>query len=157
MNTLLFKALLKWQCRKHTTRSRKWLNNAYYHKKENRNWFFGTKWKNNKELITIKQYTDVPIERFVKVQGDKSPYDGNILYWSLRLNNHPIISSNVSKMLRRQKRHCNLCRLPFFPTDIVENDHIIPLSKKGSHKIYNMQLLHGHCHKNKTAMDREMM
>jgi RNA-directed DNA polymerase len=41
LNTLLFKALLKWQYKKHSTRSRKWLNNVYYHTKENRNWIFG--------------------------------------------------------------------------------------------------------------------
>jgi len=41
LNTLLFKALLKWQYKKHPTRSRKWLNNVYYYTKENRNRFFG--------------------------------------------------------------------------------------------------------------------
>lgn len=80
----------------------------------------GIKSKKNDELITVKQYTDVPIERFVKVRVDKFPYDGDILYWSLRLNNHPITSKNVSKLLKRQKRLCSICKLPFFPTDILE-------------------------------------
>jgi RNA-directed DNA polymerase len=49
----------------------------------------------------------VPIERFVKVKGKKSPYyDSDTLYWSLRLNNHPIISGNVSKLLKKQKGLC---------------------------------------------------
>lgn len=157
LNTLLFKALFKWQYKKHPTRSRKWLNNVYYHTKDNRNWVFGIKSKKNDELITVKQYTDVPIERFVKVRGDKSPYDGDILYWSLRLNNHPITSNNVSKLLKRQKGRCNICKLPFFPTDIIERDHIVPLSKGGDHKPNNIQLLHGHCHQTKTAIDRKLM
>jgi len=114
LNTLLFKALLKWQYKKHPTRSRKWLNNVYYHTKEKRNWVFGIKSKKTDELITVKQYTDIPIERFVKVRGDKSPYDGDVLYWSFRLNNHPIISSNVSKLFKKQKGRCNICKLPFF-------------------------------------------
>jgi len=63
------------------------------------------------------------------------------------------MSSNVSKLLKRQKGQCNLCKLPFFTTDIVVRDHIIPKSKEGSHKINNMQFLHGHCHKIKTAID----
>ena len=155
LNTLLFKALLKWQYKKHPTRSRKWLNNVYYHTKENRNWVFGVKAKKkSNELITVKQYTDVPIERFAKVRGDKSPYDGDILYWSLRLNNHPITSSNVSKLLKKQKGRCNTCKLPFFPTDIIERDHIIPLFKGGDNKSNNLQLLHGHCHQKKTIIDR---
>ena len=153
----MFKALLKWQYKKHPTRSRKWLNNLYYHKKGDKNWFFGFKSKDNNELITIKQYIDVPIERFVKVKGDKSPYEGDILYWSLRLNNHPVMSGNVSKILKRQKGFCNLCKLPFFPTDVIERDHIIPLSKGGSHKINHMQLLYSHCHKTKTAIDCVLM
>nr|WAK85037.1 hypothetical protein [Amicula sp. isolate GU52X-4 cfCalB7] len=109
----------------------------------------------NNELITLKSYTDVPVERFVKVKGERSPYDGDMLYWSLRLNNHPLISSNVSKLLKKQKGLCNFCKLLFFPTDIIERDHIIPLLKNGTHKINNMQLLHGHCHKIKTANDRK--
>jgi RNA-directed DNA polymerase len=157
LDTLLFKALLRWQYKKHPTRSRKWLNQVYYHKKGERNWVFGMKSPKNNELISLKSYIDVPIERFVKVKGEKSPYDGDTLYWSLRLNNHPIISGNVSKLLKKQKGLCNFCKLPFFPTDIIERDHIIPLSKNGTNKISNMQLLHGHCHKIKTANDRKLM
>jgi len=157
LDNLLFKALLKWQYKKHPTRSRRWLNQIYYHKKEKRNWVFGLKSPKNNELISLKSYTDVPIERFIKVKGEKSPYDGDTLYWSLRLNNHPIMSGNVSKLLKKQKGLCNFCKLPFFPTDIIERDHIVPLSKNGTHKISNMQLLHGHCHKIKTANDRKLM
>lgn len=155
LDTLLFKTLLKWQYKKHPTRSRKQLNNVYYHKKGDRKWVFGFKSKDNNELITIKQYTDVSIEHFVKVRGDKSPYDGDILYGSLRLNNHPVMSGERIKNI--EKRCCNLCKLPFFPIDIIERDHIIPLSKGESHQINNMQLLHGHCYKTKTAIDRELM
>jgi RNA-directed DNA polymerase len=154
LDTLLFKALLEWQYKKHPTQSRKWLNQIYYHKKEKRNWVFGIKLSKNSELISLKSYTDVPIKRFIKVKGEKSPYDGDTLYWSFRLNNHPIISGNVSKMLKKQKGLCNFCKLPFFPTDIIERDHIIPLSKNGTNKTSNMQLLHGHCHKIKTFNDR---
>jgi len=153
LDNLLFKALLKWQYKKHPTRSRKWLNTVYYHTKENRNWVFGIKSKDNNELISVKQYTDIPIERFVKVKNDSSPYDGNTLYWSSRLNNPPITSTNVAKLLKKQKGRCNICKLPFFPTDIIERDHIVPLSKKGNNKLNNIQLLHGHCHQSKTAID----
>lgn len=114
LNNLLFKALFKWQYKKHPTRSRKLLNKMYYYRKENRNWVFGFKSKDKKELITVKQYTDVPIERFVKVKGNKSPYDGDVLYWSLRLNNHLVMSGNVTKLIKKQKGCCNLCKLLFF-------------------------------------------
>lgn len=64
------------------------------------------------------------------------------------------MSGNVAKTLKKQKGRCKLCKLPFFPKDIIERDHIIPLSKEGNHKPNNMQLLHSHCHKTKTANDR---
>ena len=153
LNTLLFKALLKWQYKKHPTRSRKWLNTVYYHTKENRSWVFGIRSKDDSELTTLKQYTDIPIERFTKVKGVRSPYDGDVLYWSSRLNNHSITSTNVSKLLKKQKGRCNICKLAFFSTDIIERDHIVPLSKGGSHKLENIQFLHGHCHQSKTAVD----
>jgi hypothetical protein len=47
-------------------------------------------------------------------------------------------STNVRKLLRKQKRRCNICKLPFFPTDIIEWDYIKPLSKGGDHKSNNM-------------------
>jgi RNA-directed DNA polymerase len=114
LDTLLFKVLLEWQYKKHQTRSRKWLNQVYYHKKEKRNWVFGMKLSKNSELISLKSYTDVPIERFIKVKEKKSPYDGDTLYWFFRLNNYPIISGNVSKLLKKQKDLCNFCKRLFF-------------------------------------------
>ena len=86
----------------------------YYHKKEKINWVFGMKLSKNSELISLKSYTDVPIERFIKVKGEKSPYDGDTFYRSFRLNNHPIIPGNVSKLLKKQKGLCNFYKLPFF-------------------------------------------
>lgn len=157
LNTLLFKALLKWQYKKHSNRSRKWLNNIYYHTEKNRSWVFGVRTKKNNELISLKQYTDIAIQRFVKVRGNKSPYDGDTLYWSSRLKNHPTRSSNVSKLLGKQKGRCNVCKLPFFPTDIIEQDHITPVSQGGDNKSKNFQLLHGHCHQKKTAIDSKLM
>ena len=73
----------------------------------------------NSELTSLKYYTDVPIKRFIKVKGEKSPHDDNTLYWSFRLNNHPIISDNVSKMLKKQKGLFNLCKLSFFQQTLL--------------------------------------
>lgn len=57
-----------------------------------------------------------------EVKGEKSSYDCDTLYWFLRLNNHPIIRSSVSKLLKKQKGLCNLCKLLFFLTGIIERD-----------------------------------
>lgn len=41
----------------------------------------------------------------------------------------------------------------FLSTDVVEIDHKIPLALGGVDKLENLQLLHGHCHHQKTSKD----
>lgn len=48
-----------------------------------------------------------------------------------------------------------MCGLYFRDGDILEMDHIKPKSKGGGHGLKNLQLLHGHCHDEKTRLDRE--
>ena len=48
--------------------------------KRKKNWVFGIKLPKNSELIGLKSYIDVPIEKFIKVKGEKSLYDGDTLY-----------------------------------------------------------------------------
>ena len=45
----------------------------------------------------------------------------------------------MSKWLKKQKGYCSICKLPFFPTDNIERDHIVSLSKGESHKLDNIQ------------------
>ena len=59
----------------------------------------------------------------------------------------------MSKLLKKQKGQCNICKLKFFPIDILERNHIVPLPKGGSNKLDNIQLLYGHYHQSKTAAD----
>jgi RNA-directed DNA polymerase len=75
------------------------------------------------------------------------------MYWSTRLGRHPEMPSDKSYLLKRQKGKCNHCGLTFRDGDLLETDHIIPLSKGGKNNISNKQLLHKHCHDTKTASD----
>ncbi|MFO7092648.1 HNH endonuclease, partial [Limnospira platensis] len=43
------------------------------------------------------------------------------------------------------------------PSDLIEIDHIVPRSQGGKDDYKNLQLLHRHCHDDKTALDEEMM
>jgi len=157
-NSRLYSFTRNWMRKKHPTRPTKWQNTEYYHKVGLRNWVFckrrGLDDKGKKVLITLKQYTDVPIKRHVKVKGVRSPYDGNWIYWSTRMNEYPEVAGNVSRLMKLQGGKCTWCKEPFFPTDVIERDHIVPLSIGGKHSRDNFQLLHGHCHKRKTRHDR---
>jgi len=89
----------------------------------------------------------------VKVKGDASPYDGNLIYWGTRMGKHPEVSKRVAILLKRQKGKCPHCESSFKTGDLMEVDHKEPLSKGGKNTYDNLQLLHRHCHDKKTAQD----
>jgi RNA-directed DNA polymerase len=89
----------------------------------------------------------------VKVKGESSPYDGNLVYWSTRMGNNPEMPCRVSKLLKKQKGKCVHCGLFFRENDVMEVDHRTPKSKGGKDSYDNFDLLHRHCHDTKTATD----
>ncbi|MCA1904202.1 MAG: HNH endonuclease [Cyanobacteria bacterium KgW148] len=56
-------------------------------------------------------------------------------------------------LLKRQKGKCAHCNLFFKENDVIELDHIQPTSKGGKDEYKNLQLLHRHCHDEKTRLD----
>ena len=90
---------------------------------------------------------------YVKVKGDKSPYDGNLVYWSTRMGRHPEMPTSKAIRLKKQKGKCNWCGLYFREGDVLEEDHIIATALGGKNVYDNLQLLHAHCHDAKTALD----
>ncbi|MEH1908782.1 MAG: HNH endonuclease signature motif containing protein [Nostoc sp.] len=58
-----------------------------------------------------------------------------------------------AKLLKQRKGKCPWCRLSFHDWDVIEEDHIIPRAIGGKDEYKNLQLLHRHCHDEKTAID----
>jgi len=57
-------------------------------------------------------------------------------------------------LLKRQRGRCARCHNVFTDADdLMENDHVTPRSKGGKDGVRNRQLLHRHCHDQKTARD----
>jgi RNA-directed DNA polymerase len=100
------------------------------------------------------KHADTPIVRHVKVKGEASPYDGNLVYWSTRMGQHPEVKPEVAKLLKRQRGKCAHCGLTFKPGDLWEIDHIQPQANGGGNGYDNLQLLHKHCHDLKTCYDK---
>ncbi|MHC5731628.1 MAG: HNH endonuclease, partial [Nostoc sp.] len=96
---------------------------------------------------------ETKIIRHVKVKGDASPYDGNLIYWSSRMGKHPEAPIRVATLLKKQKGKCTHCGLYFREEDVMEIDHTIPRIKGGKDDYKNLQILHKHCHDTKTALD----
>lgn len=69
-----------------------------------------------------------------KIKGDASPYDGNHLYWAKRMEKYSGFNHRISKLIKQQSGQCTICNEPFTPTDVIEADHIVSRSKRGSDK-----------------------
>ena len=118
-----------------------------------RNWVFATRKGNNPLRLRLHIENGSSSTEYVKVKGDKSPFDGGLVYWSSRLGVHPEMPSQKAKLLKQQKGKCTWCGLSFQCWDVWEVDHKIPRALCGKDEWKNLQLLHRHCHDEKTATD----
>ncbi len=80
--------------------------------------------------------------KFVNVKGDKSPYDGDLLYWTKR--NSKIYDGPTAISLRRQNHRCGECGLLLTSDERVHLHHI-----DGNHdnrRRDNLMVVHESCH-----------
>ncbi|MFB2980164.1 group II intron reverse transcriptase [Microseira sp. BLCC-F43] len=128
--------------------------NKYWTSIGGNNWVFATK-EGKANPLRLLSHSEVSCSStdYVKVKGDKSPYDGDLVYWSSRLGTHPEMPNRKAKLLKQQKGKCLACGLSFLDWDVIEEDHIIPRAMGGKDEYKNLQLLHRHCHDEKTAID----
>jgi RNA-directed DNA polymerase len=152
LDNLLYWKLMKWGIKRHNNKTKKFVTNKYFHIIGNNNWRFATRMKDGKPYPLIS-HSETPIVRHTKVKGNASPYDGNSVYWSTRMGRNPDMSKRTATLLKRQKGKCIHCGLTFKYGDIMETDHIKPLKLHGSRGTENLQLLHRHCHDEKTKGD----
>ena len=152
-NFSVYQKLRAWG--RHRCKSLKSSLNKYWHSIGNRKWVFSTKEgnANNLRLLFHSSFSSSSTD-YVKVKADKSPYDGNLIYWSTRMGKNPELPDNKAILLKKQKGKCNWCGLYFRDSDILEKDHILATALGGNNEFNNYQLLHGgKCHDEKSAID----
>jgi len=101
----------------------------------------------------LARHDHTPHQRYVKVQGTRSPYDGDWLYWSRRLGTPSPCTPRIARLLKQQQGRCRACGWYCMDGDNIEVDHILPKKQGGSDARDNLQLLHRHCHDTKTARE----
>ncbi len=148
----MYQKLKSWGKRRHPGKTGEWVANKYWQTIDGDNWVFATRQFGSNPLRLIK-HSATEIMRHVKVKGEASPYDGNLVYWSSRMGKHPEATTTMATLLQKQKGKCAHCELNFTEQSVMEVDHIIPKSKGGLNEYKNYQLLHRHCHDKKTAND----
>ncbi len=152
LDSLMYLKLKTWVKRRHPNKGMKEITRKYWQTIDGDNWVFATR-KGNTNPLRLLNHADTPIVRHVKVKGESSPYDGNLVYWSKRKGENLELPTRVATLLKRQKGKCAQCNLHFREEDVMEVDHTIPKSKGGKDVYDNWQLLHRHCHDTKTASD----
>lgn len=108
---------------------------------------FNKEAKQNRESSTKlikKAFPAVPYaeNRHVMVKRDKSPYDGDIIYWSER--NSKLYDNHTAKALKRQNHTCGHCGTKLLSDEKVHLHHI-----DGNHnnwKTKNLTAVHKSCH-----------
>ncbi|WP_276733795.1 group II intron reverse transcriptase/maturase [Bacillus sp. (in: firmicutes)] len=156
LDHLITQRLITWGRSRHPNKGIHWVVRKYWKTNGNNTWSFATTQKGLHSTIELVQYKETPIIRHIKVKGNASPYDGNLVYWSTRMGKHPEMPKTTATLLKRQLGKCQLCGLMLRDGDKLNIDHIIPLSQGGKYTSNNLQLLHKHCHDTKTARDRGM-
>jgi RNA-directed DNA polymerase len=152
IDDLVYRKLVTWAIYRHPKKAKGWVSKKYWQSIGGDNWVFATR-QSGKNPLRLLDHASTKIVRHVKVKGESSPYDGNLVYWSTRMGNNPEMPTRVTKLLKAQKGKCAHCGMYFRENDVMEVDHIIPKSQGGLDEYKNRQLLHRHCHDTKTAFD----
>lgn len=142
---LTFVKLRNWARQRHNNTPWKWISRKYW-RLEKGTWDFAPP-----QGIGLYRHSQTPIKRHTKVRANNSPYDGDWLYWAKRTGCQPDLPKRVATLLKWQLGKCGLCGLYFGPEQRLEVDHVIPLSMGGKDSYNNWQLLHAHCHHQKSA------
>ena len=137
---ITYQQLRGWAVSRHSGKQRGTRVGNEWKRIGNRNWVFST---NDKKLSLIN-HSDTKVVRHTKVEGVKSPYDGDWVYWSERKGDFPGIKKQVAQLVKEQGGKCYHCGHHFSPDSLAEIHH-----KNGNHKNNkrdNLALVHGHCH-----------
>ena len=80
--------------------------------------------------------------KFINVKGEKSPYDGDVTYWSQRESK--LYEGTSAKLLKKRNHTCARCGMKFLPGEDIHLHHI-----DGNHdnwKLRNLEVIHQSCH-----------
>jgi RNA-directed DNA polymerase len=121
--------------------------NSLYFIKKRAYTVFNKETKQNRytsKTILDKAFPSIPFSenKHINVKGGKSPYDGDITYWSQRKSK--LYDGFTSEALKRQRHSCASCGLKFVGEEKVHLHHV-----DGNHSNWNnknLEAIHESCH-----------
>ena len=149
LDYLTYQLLRRWAKRRHGNQSGTWIARKYW-RREQDTWDFAP--PNGRKLA---RHTATAIQRHRQIQGSRSPFDGDWVYWGTRLGRRADIPRRTAVLLHRQRGQCPRCGLHFRHGDLLAVDHGASSAPGGRPAFRNWQLLHTHCHDAQMAADRQ--
>lgn len=164
IDNIIYQQLRSWVFRRAIRQGRQKVKSKYFPegkiytfqgRRHKANWILnGSQLKGNKIVDNhLPKLQWIKKEKYAKVLGKSSIYDGNEIYWAIRTPIHSTYSTRVKNLLRIQRGTCKYCNNKFTITDKLEVDHILPKFKGGTDNYNNLQVLHKYCHALKTKKD----
>lgn len=157
LDHMIWGKLWAWCKRRHSNKSAKWVRNKYF---KRLTFYKGGKivsreWQLSERDNILYKHADAEVKSgsFVKVKNTRSPFDGDWKYWGARGASLPGSPPKLALLLKRQKGKCAHYGHNFYGDDLIEIDHITPISLGGRNYLNNKQALHKHCHDIKTRND----
>ena len=142
MDSRIYSKLRAWSRRRHPNQNRHWISCKYWLVGSGGGWVFAARLPD--KTLRLAQHIQTPIKRHVKVQGSRSPYDGDWVYWTRRRGHHPTVKPTVARLLQHQSGRCSYCGSLFYPDDRWEVHHLD--RNPNNYHQDNLSLLHRHCH-----------
>ncbi len=139
LDNLLRRLLLGWTQRRSSKLTQYQKVAQYWGIDRGMGWVFCTR-----ENFCLVLHRHTPIKRHVKVKADKSPFDGDWLYWATRRGRYPGTSTKVAQLLKQQQGRCAHCGL-FFEADTPIEVHHLNRNRQDNQPS-NLRALHAHCH-----------
>jgi RNA-directed DNA polymerase len=130
----LHQLLRCWAERRHKEKGSHWITRKYW---QMPGWTFGPQ-----KGPTLSRHSKTKIIRHVKVEGVRSPFDGDWKYWASRQAYYPGVSCWLAMVLKRQGGKCARCGMMFMPEDLIEVHHV----KREDKRTGQLEALHRHCH-----------
>lgn len=79
MDHYMFQKLWKWARWRHPNKGLKWIKRKYFRRYKGNNWRFATS-----DNFRLALHSETHIKRHVKIEGTRTPYEGDLKYWSKR-------------------------------------------------------------------------
>jgi RNA-directed DNA polymerase len=144
----LGKIYLNWGRKRFAKKGLGYICKKIFHKTQRKASTFG--WREGKTTVTVPTLYEFGYTQHTKVQGTRSPYDGDWVYWTNRMKDYPQTPKDIKFGLKQQKGKCYICGQNLTVEDILEIHHID--GNRNNNRNKNKAIVHNHCHDNHHRM-----